>query len=217
MSDPKDSNKSESSALTSFNKIANQYSQAVLTYKDMSFMKPANDEKIGEISKSKTAKMHFFTPEYKTKYQSELEKNEDLRKKDYETKDSIDYYNRKYNKKAENDKRKSLVIPGAFLRVRAQGGAVAKDIEEINKFYKRSFVTLFAVLGQAYMTVSFLYESRLVNARYPRVFHNLPYFMYPGLTLATVIYIYRANTKVMANLDVKYTPIWIDISKEDKL
>ena len=81
-------------------------------------MKPANDEKIGEINKSKTAKMHFFTPEYKSKYQTELERNEDLKKKDYETKDSIEYYNRKYNKKRD-EKHKSLVIPGAFLRVRS--------------------------------------------------------------------------------------------------
>ena len=54
--------------VASFNKIASQYSNAVLTYKDMAFMKPASDEKIQEINKSKNAMMHFFTPDFKTKY-----------------------------------------------------------------------------------------------------------------------------------------------------
>lgn len=54
-------------------------------------------------------------------------------------------------------------IPGSFFKVRSQGGASAKDIEEVNKFYKRSFVTMFVLMVQSYITINFLYDARFIT------------------------------------------------------
>ena len=71
-------------------------------------------------------------------------------------------------------------IPGCFYKARAQGAAAASDMEELNKFYKRSLVTCFFVLGHVYCLVQFSYESRLVSKeRLPRLFGFAGAVAYP--------------------------------------
>jgi hypothetical protein len=106
-------------------------------------------------------------------------------------------------------------IPGSFFKVRSQGGASSKDIEELNKFYKRSFVTLFIVMAHSYMTVNWLYDARFItHKRSPRLFTSLPYAVYPLVLLGAILYMFRENGKIMNHLDLKYTPLWLEISKK---
>ena len=75
-------------------------------------------------------------------------------------KDSISYYNRKYKKKAADTKAasdKPITIPGAFYKVRAQGGAAPTDSDEINKLNKRSIASFFVAGFHTYAFTNFLY------------------------------------------------------------
>lgn len=127
--------------------------------------------------------------------------------------DSIDYYNKKYLSKEKLQK--VVKIPGSFFKVRAQGGASNKDIDEVNKFYKRALVTMFLVMGQAYITMNFLYDARFITQRgTPRLFASLPYGIYPAVLLGGIVYMFRENSRMMEHLDKKYTPLWLEISKK---
>jgi hypothetical protein len=106
-------------------------------------------------------------------------------------------------------------ISGSFFKVRAQGGASSKDVDELNKFYKRSLVTLFAVVAHSYMTVNWLYDARFIShKRSPRLFTSLPYGVYPVVIMGAIAYMFRENSRMMTSLDRKYTPLWLEISKK---
>lgn len=108
-----------------------------------------------------------------------------------------------------------LKITGSFFKVRAQGGASSKDISELNKFYKRSLVTMFAVVGHCYMTVNWLYDARFITHKgTPRLFTNLPYVIYPFVLVCAIGYMFKENSRLMNQLDRKYTPLWLEISKK---
>ena len=57
---------------------------------------PQQEEKAKNIEISKTAKGHFFSNDYFQKYKEAVDKDEELKTKQYEALDSIDYYNKKY-------------------------------------------------------------------------------------------------------------------------
>ena len=101
--------------------------------------------------------MHFFKPEYLSVFADKLKAVPSL-EDTVEDQDSIAYYNRKYK-----DKRIQKTIPGAFYKVRAQGGASSKDSELINQLNKRSFVTFGLVMFHAYALTQFLYGSRIIT------------------------------------------------------
>ena len=65
--------------------------------------------------------------------------------------DLISWFNR--TKLSAEKKNTVKTIPGCFYKARAQGAATAQDMDEINKFYKRSLVTCFMVLGYTYALV----------------------------------------------------------------
>lgn len=90
-----------------------------------------------------------------------MSKDETLKDKQLEALDSIDYYNKKY---MGREKMQTMhKVPGSFFKVRSQGGASSKDIDEVNKFYKRSFVTMFLLMAQSFITINFLYDSRFIT------------------------------------------------------
>jgi ABC-type polysaccharide transport system permease subunit len=108
-----------------------------------------------------------------------------------------------------------LKIPGSFFKVRSQGGASSKDIDEVNKFYKRSIITMFVLMVHSYITINFLYDARFVTQkRTPKVFTNLPYFVYPVVLAGSIVYMFSENSRMMNALDKKYTPLWLEISKK---
>ena len=63
--------------------------------------------------------MRKFEESIKSKKEVKSEEEDETLK----DKDSIEYYNRKYAKKEEED----LLIPGSFYKVRMQGGASSQD------------------------------------------------------------------------------------------
>ena len=65
--------------------------------------------------------------------------------------DLITWFNR--TKLDDEKKNKIKTIPGCFYKARAQGAATVQDMDELNKFYKRSLVTCFMVLGHIYAVV----------------------------------------------------------------
>ena len=147
------------------------------------------DKKASEIEMSKTARGHFFSLGYLQKYKEAVEKDEEVRAQSFEALDSIDYYNKKYNKK--ESKSKVTKIPGSFFKVRSQGGASSKDIEEVNKFYKRSFVTMLLLMGQSYVVINFLYDARFIQSkRYPRLYSGLPWVVYPAALIGSIVFMY---------------------------
>ena len=150
---------------------------------------PNQEAKGKEIETSKAAKGHFFTQDYVQKYKSAVEKDEKLKEKQFEALDSIDYYNKKY---MGRDKLQKLhKIPGSFFKVRSQGGASGKDIDEVNKFYKRSFITMFMLMLQSYATINFLYDGRFITQRrLPRVFTYLPWVVYPTALLGSCVFMF---------------------------
>ena len=82
--------------------------------------------------------------------------------------DSISYYNRKYYQNKEktggkSDDSKSLVIPGAFYKVRAQGGAAPTDSDEIGKLNKRSIASFSLSIFHSYCLTQFLYHARILT------------------------------------------------------
>ena len=125
--------------------------------------------------------------------------------------DSIDYYNKKYLQKDQ----KVIKLTGAFFKVRSQGGASGRDIDELNKFYKRSLVTMFMAMAHTFVVINFLYDARFVTPKSsPQVFVKLPWVAYPVVLAGCIAYIYRENSRMMGNLDRKYTPMWLEISKK---
>ena len=92
--------------------------------------------------------------------------------------DLISWFNR--TKLDDAKKSKVKTIPGCFYKARAQGAATVQDMDELNKFYKRSLVTCFLVLGHVYALVQFSYESRLLSKeRLPRLFGVAGAVAYP--------------------------------------
>eukprot|EP00347_Sterkiella_histriomuscorum_P018088 403346836 len=186
-----------------------------INFYNMEFLKPAQkNQKSEQIHTSKEAMHHFFKQEKLSVYDQRIQQDEKLREESLASaSDSINYYNQKYFKKNQLDN--MIKIRGSFLKVRAQGGASSKDIEEVNKLYKRSFVTLFAVVAHSYMTINFLYDSRLVTLKgTPKLYQNLPYVLYPLALAGSVYYMWSRSNLLFDRLDKKYTPIWIDISKK---
>jgi len=89
-------------------------------------------------------------------------------------------------------------VPGSFFKVRSQGGASAKDIEEVNKFYKRSFVTMFLLMVQSYVTINFLYDARFITSkRMPRVYSYLPWVIYPTALIGSCVFMFKENSRMM--------------------
>ncbi len=65
--------------------------------------------------------------------------------------DLISWFNRT---KIDQDKKQTVkTIPGCFYKARAQGAATVSDMDEMNKFYKRSLVTCFLLLGHVWALV----------------------------------------------------------------
>ena len=109
-------------------------------------------------------------------------------------------------------------IPGCFYKARAQGAATVADMDELNKFYKRSLVTCFMVFGHVYCLVQFSYESRLISKdRLPRLFGVAGAWAYPVAFMFLVPWLWRQNKNVLERLDSKYTPIWMRISARSTL
>ena len=63
--------------------------------------------------------------------------------------DSISYYNTKYGK--SDSSTKDLSIKGSFHKVKIQGGAAPKDIDEISGLYKKSFLTMILIGVHTYL------------------------------------------------------------------
>ena len=63
--------------------------------------------------------------------------------------DSIAYFNRTYAKKNKDEKR--ITIPGAFYKVRAQGGAASSDSDKITQMSKRSAATFSVMMVHSYI------------------------------------------------------------------
>jgi len=129
-----------------------------------------------------------------------------------EPKDAVEYFNQKHYTKEELSKIKP--INGSFYKVRAQGGATARDIEQINKFYKRALMTMGLLMAHSYLAVTFLYESRFITERNKKLFQYFPFCLYPGVLVVACIVMYRQNRALMRNMDGKYTPLWLEISKK---
>lgn len=108
-----------------------------------------------EIEESKKAKEYFFSGDYLNQFKNKLEEDETLEKNTWEEKDLIEYYNKKYVKKDEL--KKIRTIPGSFYKVRRQGGASSNDLNEVNKFYKRALVSGVIVMFQSYCTMQVIY------------------------------------------------------------
>jgi len=68
-------------------------------------------------------------------------------------------------------------------------------------------------MAHSFMTVQFLYQSRMVTAKNaPLLFQWLPYGLYPAATFGFFYFIYSKNSTMLAKLDAKYTSIWLKIS-----
>ena len=108
-----------------------------------------------------------------------------------------------------------IKLTGAFFKVRSQGGASGRDIDELNKFYKRSLVTMFMAMAHTFVVINFVYDARFVTPKgAPQVYVKLPWVAYPVVLASCIAYIYRENSRMMGNLDRKYTPMWLEISKK---
>ena len=91
-------------------------------------------------------------------------------------------------------------------------------MDELNKFYKRSLVTCFLVLGHVYALVQFSYESRLLSKeKLPRLFGVAGAVAYPASIICLLPWLWRQNNYVIDRLDSKYTPIWMKISARQKV
>ena len=201
--------------MSSIDKAVESYHQIMQSVLKLDVFQPNRnfgpDDKGKNIENSKEAKGHFFSFDYLEKYKNAVKSDDKIRDKQFEAVDSIDYYNKKYSQKDA----KVVKISGAFFKVRSQGGASGRDIDELNKFYKRSLVTLFMAMAHSYVVINFLYDSRFVTPRgTPRLFANLPWAVYPTVLIGCIGYIYTQNSSMMGKLDRKYTPLWLEISKK---
>lgn len=105
-------------------------------------------------------------------------------------------------------------MPGAFYKVRAQGSASERDVQELSKISKRGFVSGFMAGVHSYILVQFLYNSRLfTRATTPHlVFEFAPYVIYPAGLLFVAYKVYSEHRRTVERLDSKYTPIWVRIT-----
>lgn len=72
------------------------------------------------------------------------------------------------------------------------------------------------VFFHSYVTVQFLYDSRIVSkSTMPlKLFENLPYALYVAPIAYFCYYLVSENSKLIRRLDAKYTPIWVKITEE---
>ena len=130
--------------------------------------------------------------------------------------DMVTWFNR--TRVSESDK--SLrTIPGCFYKVQAQGSATVKDSEEMNKVYKRGFVSGVVGFAHSYCLVQFLYQSRIIEqGRVPKLlFESLPYALYTLPLIGVCYYMLKEQSRVQNMLDSKYTPIWVRITEQQQL
>ena len=74
---------------------------------------------------------------------------------------------------------------------------------------------MFLLMAHSYMTINFLYDARFITAKSsPRLYTGLPYGVYPLVIVCSIAYMFRQNSNMMAQLDAKYTPLWLEISKK---
>lgn len=180
---------------------------------------PISSQRTGHIEKSRLAKEHFFNERNKTKLEERLKNMTTDEREELETvsdRDLISWFNRtKIDSKKINTVK---TIPGCFYKSRAQGAATAADMDELNKFYKRTLVSCFLVLGHVYCLVQFTYESRLISKeRLPRLFGVAGAAAYPVAFMFLLPMLWRQNKLVLERLDSKYTPIWMRISAKASL
>ena len=109
--------------------------------------------------------------------------------------DAVSWFNR--TRVSSKDAQQVKTIPGAFYKARERGCASLADSDEMNKFYKRSLVTCFALLAHSYALVHFAYESRIVTkARFPTAFQYMPYVLYSSVMAGLVIFVVRKNWQI---------------------
>ena len=173
----------------------------------------------GHIEKSRQAKAYFFTQENKNQLQKRMEQLSAEEQEELQTvsdSDLISWFNR--TKVDEQKKRTVKTIPGCFYKARAQGAASLHDMDELNKFYKRTLVTCFMVLGHVYALVHFSYESRILSKeRLPRAFGIIGFVAYPVSLAMLLPWLWSRHTRLVDSLDSKYTPIWMKISAKQSL
>ena len=91
-------------------------------------------------------------------------------------------------------------------------------MNEIDRFYKRSLVTCFLVLGHVYCLVQFSFESRIISkTSLPRLFGVVGAMAYPVSIACLLPVLWSQHTKVIDRLDSKYTPIWMRVSARQSL
>lgn len=91
-------------------------------------------------------------------------------------------------------------------------------MDELNKFYKRTLVTCFMMLGHVYALVHFSYESRILSkSRLPRAFGIVGFVAYPVSIALLLPWLWSRHKGVLERLDSKYTPIWMKISAKQAL
>ena len=89
------------------------------------------------------------------------------------------------------------------------------DNNEINKFYKRSLVTLGLLLVHTNLFLQFLVQTKIINStKFPKLAPRLSVFAYSAAIVTDFVLVYKKNKTLMADLDAKYTPIWTKITSE---
>ena len=91
------------------------------------------------------------------------------------------------------------------------------DVDRLNTLNKRSLVTLVVSIFHSHAIIEFLYHTRIMKhdgILGPQFYKSFPYFIYPLCMIGTISYYWKVNRSVTSELDEKYTPIWIEISKE---
>jgi len=173
----------------------------------------------GHIEKSRQAKAYFFNEENKKRLELKMEALTPEEQEELQTvsdTDLISWFNR--TKLDDEKKRAVKTIPGCFYKARAQGAATMQDMNELNKFYKRSLVTCFMVLGHVYALVHFSYESRILSKeRLPKLFGTVGFIAYPISIVCLLPWLWKKNKEVVERLDCKYTPIWIRFTARQSL
>jgi len=71
------------------------------------------------------------------------------------------------------------------------------------------------LMVQSYAVINFLYDARFIQSRrYPRLYSGLPWVVYPTALIGSIVFMYQENSRMMGELDKKYTPLWLEISKK---
>lgn len=174
-------------------------------------------QRLAEIENSREARRHFFTQAKQEELRSRIAGMSEEQRQKIDSGvvdgDMVTFFNRT---KASAEDKQLKTIPGCFYKVRAQGSATQRDSEELNKFYKRAIVSCAAAIGHAFVTVQFLYQSRLLTRRsVPRVvFDYTPYVIYPAAVVGLCVFMVRENKRILDRLDSKYTPLWVRMTEE---